>query len=485
MLGRPMRSFVAGAAVALLLSGCSGDAGPTTVTGSGASASPSGPPADLSAAEDTPVEDPYYPERSNPEVDSLHYGLDLDWDGTTLRGTTTLRLRAAKNTSTLTLDLGEPLKVERVTLDGRSVGYRREGIHLVIESGRLERGSAHTAVIRYAGRPETTSVPSQRSDSSGGTGWTTASDGAVYTFQEPWGAYTWYPVNDHPSDEAFYDTTITTRAPMRGVFNGRQVASTSSGGRTTTSWHLDRPASSYVVTIAIDEYRKVVDTMPDGKRMTYWVRPEDESDVDTLRSWGRRSYAWLVERVGAYPFSTVGIVLVGGDSAMETQTLVTMSSSVIRTPNQGGEPVVAHELAHQWFGDDISPKDWRQLWLNEGWAMYYQGRFEEEHGRPPPWQGYAREDAISRRESGPPARYEKDHFAHSNVYVGPALMLREIEQRLGRSTFDRLVKRWTTQMSGRHVDRGTFTSWWNTAAKTDLTSLIDTWLDSPETPPIS
>lgn len=482
----------------IAVAGCS-DAGSVSVkesgptrSGSAASDTPSRapsavlkPPRDVSAAEDSPVEDPYYPDTSNPEVDALHYGLDLDWDGKTLRGTATVTLRASTDTSTLTLDLIPQLAVQRATLDGKKVQTSRTDMHLVVKSGALKKGSKHTLSVRYAGTPKRVAASSGRSDSTEGVGWTTNSDGSIHTFQEPWGAYTWYPVNDHPSDEAFYDAKITTRSPLRGVFNGKRVAEQRDASKTTSQWHLDQPAASYVVTIAIDEYRPVKDRMSDGTVMTYWVRPEDDVSLANLRIWGRRAHSWLVKHLGPYPFSSAGVVLVGGDSAMETQTLITMSGAVARSPRQLGEPVLAHEQAHQWFGDDVSPKDWTHLWLNEGWAMYWQGRFEEEFGTGKPWQSYAARDAISRRSAGPPGRYDKAHFGENNVYLGPALMIREMRIKVGGSTFDRLVKQWVKDKSGQHVDRAAFTRWWSKQSGADLKPLIDRWLDSPETPPIS
>lgn len=488
-MGRAARRRVATVTlVCLALAGCS--LGDSTTGSSGredgaASTRPITPPKDLSAARDTPVEDPYYPDTSNPEVDALHYGLDLDWDGKTLRGTATVTLRAAKDTRTLTLDLIPELAAREVTLDGKTVEFRRTDMHLVIESGALTSGSKHTVRVGYSGTPERVPSSSGRSDATDGEGWVTAEDGAVHTFQEPWGAYTWYPVNDHPSDEAYYDARITARSPMRGVFNGRRTAERSTGEKNTSTWHLGDPAASYVITIAIDEYRPVEERMPDGTVMTYWVRPEDDAALANLRSWGRRSHTWLVKQIGAFPYPTAGVVLVGGDSAMETQTLITMSDTVARAPRAGGEPVLVHEQAHQWFGDDISPKDWTHLWLNEGWAMYWQGRFQEEHGLGSPWQGWQTEDTTARRQSGPPARFKKEHFAHSNAYLGPALMIREMRVKIGAPTFDRLVKLWVKDQAGQHVDRAEFTQWWSAKSGTDLKPLIDRWLDSPTTPKIS
>ncbi|HEY7042687.1 MAG TPA: M1 family aminopeptidase [Nocardioidaceae bacterium] len=97
-----------------------------------------------------------------------------------------------------------------------------------------------------------------------------------------------------------------------------------------------------------------------------------------LRSEATEAFDWLVKHAGPYPFSSLGIVVVGGQSAMETQTMITASRDILDVPGANLE----HEMAHQWFGDSVSPVDWRGLWLNEGWAMYMQQWYESDTGRP-------------------------------------------------------------------------------------------------------
>ena len=101
------------------------------------------------------------------------------------------------------------------------------------------------------------------------------SAGNVFTFQEPYGAFTWYPVNDHPSDEALYDAEITTHDGDVGVFNGKLEASESEGDSTTNTWHLEEPAASYLTTIAIGPYTEHVEKTPGGMDISYWLMDRD------------------------------------------------------------------------------------------------------------------------------------------------------------------------------------------------------------------
>lgn len=435
----------------------------------------------LEAAQSDPVEDPYYPEHSNPEIDVLHYFLDLDWDGQELTGRATVTFQPTRDSEVSRLDLASGLAVSRVTLDGDPVDFAHARDGLELDTDHLDVDSTHTVTIDYRGAPEPTPAPSMRLDMTGGLGWTLDKDGNVYTFQEPYGAFTWYPVNDHPSDEALYDARITTYGGDVAVFNGQRVSRSAGGGSTTSVWHVEEPMASYLATIAIGPYREVVDETPTGFPISYWVMPRDRDVLDKLISDGDAALPWLEEHVGRYPFSSLGVVVVGGNSGMETQTMVTMSRGAVLRP----DAVLLHEFAHMWFGNSVSPTDWQGMWLNEGWAMYMQQWFERDTGMPvygggiEQWRAY---DNPSRRLAGPPGDYDPAWFGDSNVYLGPAMMLDRIRQRIGDAAFEDLVRSYVREFAGEHVDRETFTTWVQDETGQDLEPLIDLWLDSPRTP---
>ena len=107
--------------------------------------------------------------------------------------------------------------------------------------------------IRYDGTPRSVAAPTTRKDAAL-VGWTTMSDGSTWTMQEPFGAYSWYAVNDHPSDKALYDFTLRVANPMVGVANGELESRERVDGQTVTEWHLAEPAASYLVTVAFGDF---------------------------------------------------------------------------------------------------------------------------------------------------------------------------------------------------------------------------------------
>ena len=186
--------------------------------------------------------------------------------------------------------------------------------------------------------------------------------------QEPYGAFTWYPVNDQPSDKALYDISVTVPAPWVGVSNGELVDQQEHDGLTTSSWHLSSPAAAYLVTIAIGDYTRTSNTSESGVEISYWV-PSDRPGLAEGLEYAALGLDWLESVLGPYPFDSLGFLLVDSRSGMETQTMITLGETSYDT----SEAVLVHEMAHQWYGDEITPDDWRDVWMNEGMAMYLQG----------------------------------------------------------------------------------------------------------------
>ena len=465
-------------AVALAAAGCTSHPARATK-----SPSPSPPVHARSPANvDHIVVDSKYPRMSNPSFDALHYGLRLDFDGTTLHGTARIRFRAARNTRSLRLDLSHRLRPTSATLDGRPTTLRHRGNHIAVATGALAKDSRHTLSIRYAGEPGPIAAPSKRGDTSDGLGWITERNGDVYTFQEPYGALTWFPCNDTVSDEATYDATITTHDGKVAVFNGVPRGQQRRGATTTREWHLASAAPTYLITIAIGDYREHRVDVGDGMSVSLWVRPRDHRVVPDLARQVRQAFPWLVRTAGPYPFDSLGIVIVDGLSGMETQTMITLSARVVMR----GDATVEHEMAHQWFGDAVTPEDWSDVWLNEGFATWMQQAFQAEvPGWKPMFGGidsWRRIDDLARAQSGPPGAWNPHDFAELDVYLGPAMLLDEIRRRVGDEAFGRLLKGWVVDHESRNVTRADFTRWWTEQSGRRLVPLIDEWLDSPTTP---
>ncbi len=154
---------------------------------------------------------------------------------------------------------------------------------------------------------------------------------------------------------------------------------------------------------------------------------------------------WLENRLGRYPFDRAGIVVTPSGSAMETQTMVTFGAQQLPYGNRDVRRTVVHEMAHQWYGDTVTPKDWRDLWMNEGMATYQDTRWAVDQGWTTwrHWQRqWKRDDQLWRDIYGAPGDYHRREFGSINVYYCTALMWDRLRHRLGTATFNRLVRAW-------------------------------------------
>jgi aminopeptidase N len=473
-----VRRIAALAATALLVSLAAG-------CGSGSASEPPAPQVAGSAgdthttaydaARSTPHEDSFYPSVGDPGVDALHYSLDLTWQPKTslLTGHETLLFRAARTGDTFQLDLSHQLTVQHLWVDGSAASFQHAAKDLVVEHP-VTKGSRYVLQLTYSGNPQPVPAPTDRPDFDT-TGWTTTSDGSVWTMQEPYGAYSWYAVNDQPSDKAFYDFTIDAPSSMVGVANGSLRSRHTAHGRTITRWHLPEPAASYLVTIAIGHYTETKDTGPHGLPITYWT-PTNRAGVLAKVRYAPQAIAFLEKHVGRYPYPTLGVLVVPSDSAMETQSMITLGD----TRYTLSKDTLVHELSHQWYGDEVTPNDWSDLWMNEGMAAYLaEATWSGTHTGSTRTQILRRWSMFvpqMRAQYGPPANYRHGSFGEGNVYYIPALMWDTLRQRLGDKTFWSLAAQWPRSHRFTSQNREVLAAWWSTHSGLDLTTFFHRWL---------
>lgn len=477
---------VAAVALAVLAStlGCAGDTDrPAALPPAGDVAgvpttSPVEPDLELAVSE--PRKDSVYPAVGHPGVDALHYDLDLTWKPgrRLLQGRAAVTFRATTTAPRFRLDLAKPLRVKRARLDGERVRTTRRGNRLVVHAP-VTADQRLTLTVAYAGRARPVPAPTTRGDFST-TGFTVTSSGAVWTMQEPYGAFTWYPVNDHPSDKALYDVTVHAPARWTGISNGRLVSRKDGARRTMTRWQLDEPATSYLMTLAIGDYGWTSGRSKAGLRIDYWVPRGMPAARRKVRA-AAKALDWAEARLGPYPFSSLGLVVTESQSAMETQTMITLGNNdYVLSP-----AVILHEIVHQWYGDQVSPEDWRDVWLNEGMTMLMQWLYESDTGGVPiaTTIRQARSiDQVLRDEHGPPGDYDKGEFGESNIYYSPGLMWNELRLELGDDEFFRIARSWLSVHDNTSVSRDDAVAHWEAETGRELSAFFDAWLMGRRTP---
>ena len=446
------------------------------------------PPAgngDYALARSETREDSVYPEVGDPIVDALHYGLDLTWDPEQdeLTAVQTLTFRATADSDTIPLDFNDVLDISAATVDGKDADTSVSGKDLTI-AHPVTADQLYELTLSYAGTPEPTPAPSERSDFKQGLGWNITDDHETWTLQEPRGAYTWYAVNDQPADKAFYDFTLRAPESWEGVANGVLTSDTTSGNgkdRTRTmAWHLAEPAASYLVTVAFGDFQSTDLKSSGGVPLQVWT------DADSKALPGETAYLpkavdWVEKLLGPYPFDSLGILVVDNESGMETQTMITLGDTAYSL----SAGTIVHEVVHQWYGDTVTPADWSDVWMNEGMAMYLQGMWEaEQEGvsieqKMDDWAEF--EDDL-RESAGPPGDFDREKFGDSNIYYGPALMWQELREKVGDDMFFRVLREWPASQENGNADRDEYLAWIEKTTGEELTDFFEGWLLDEETP---
>ncbi|MFI5545135.1 M1 family metallopeptidase [Streptomyces sp. NPDC051815] len=431
------------------------------------------------------LRDPYFPKAGNGGYQVEHYGLDLEYDPAdgVLKGTAVLTSRAEQGLSSFNLDLSG-LHVERVTVQGEPARFNRTGNELTVRpADDLKKGEVFRTEVEYGGRPKAFEDPDGSRE-----GWITTGRGAV-AVGEPVGSMTWFPGNHHPSDKASYDITLTVPKGYEAVSNGElRSRGERPGGRTEFVWHSPEPMASYLATAVIGPYGVSTGRTPSGVSLYTAVSPGEEAGSADALARMPEMLEWAAGRFGPYPFGTAGAVVLPPGTlgyALETQTKPVY-------PGAPAEELVLHELAHQWFGNSVSPRTWKDMWLNEGFATYAEWLWAEEHGGPTAEErfraflagdtdvdGAADSDWDAFPPAAPPG---PDHISGNPVYYRGAMVLHRIRQEVGDAKFFALLRGWAADHRHGNASTGDFTAYAQERTGHDLKKVWDVWLYGEERP---
>jgi aminopeptidase N len=461
---------------AAVLAGCTADRAPASVP-SGSSA-PAGPPDFRPGAEG--IGDPYFPTHGNGGYDVASYDLKLRYTPKTgqLSGTATIAATATQDLSRFNLDLAA-LSVSAVTVDGVAATAKHDGTELVVTPGAgIVRGRPFTVVIRYGGKPESLTTKAL-----GTGGWLRTKDGA-FALGQPDSATSWYPVNDHPADKAAFTLAMTVPDGLEVLSNGVPGPRQTAKGWTTWHWSESAPMASYLSTVVIGQYRVRTSTHA-GKPMVIAIPESLPADGSAAQSMDRTGEIadFLATQFGPYPFDAYGGVVLDDDRvryALETQSRPVYGNSFFR----GGPvlEVVAHELAHQWFGDSVALERWQDIWLNEGFATYAQWLWQEHAGVRTVAQAFDDEYANYVWQQ-PPGNPGPDHLFGAPVYAGGAMTLYALRRAIGDEAFATLLKTWPAEQRNGNGTTAEFIATAERVSGKDLGGLFQTWLYGTTKPP--
>jgi aminopeptidase N len=421
--------------------------------------------------------DEYFPLAGNGGYDVEHYILRLDYEPSTdvLAGHATVRATATESLSRFNLDL-RGFDIGALSVDDEAATFVRDGQELVITPQQpLVAGGEFTVDVRYRGVPEVVVDPDNSIE-----GWIPTDDGA-FVVNEPQGSPSWFPANDNPRDKATFDFRVTVPRGKVALANGVLTGTQSVGTRTTWRWRQDEPMAPYLATATNGEFETNFFELDDG--LPVYIAVDRPERTGTNFSRIPQAIRIFTETYGPYPFSAAGGIADNAGFvgyAIETQTKANYA-------NEPGAGTVVHEVAHEWFGNAVTPVEWRDIWLNEGFARWSEWYFTERTGGATAAATF-RANYASRSTAywtRPPADLGGAQFLFADpAYRRGAMTLQALRETIGEDDFLALLKTWYAENRYGNVTTADFIETAERVSGEQLGPFFEAWLYGTTRPPL-
>ena len=415
--------------------------------------------------------DPYLPGRTDGGVRVWLYELELDYRVATnrLEGRALVHTTTVRPTNRVALGLHR-LRVSQVLVDGqRPERWTHRGGQIVVKLRReVPEGAPLVIEVRYSGQPGPVRGPW------GEVGWEELADGVIVAGQ-PDGAPTWFPCHDSPADKAAFRITVTAETGYEVVANGRLLSRTPRAGRVQWVYDQPEPMAPYLATLQVGRYVRLSTGPRQEALVPARLRAVAAHDLGRQQA----MFALFEDRFGPYPFAAYTVVVTDDDLEipLEAQGLSVFGANHL-DGRRGSERLVAHELAHQWFGNSLTAGVWRDIWLHEGFACYAEWLWSEASGGR---SAESQAQAARTRLAGLPQDLlvgdpGPDRMFDDRVYKRGALTLHALRLDLGDPAFFDLLRTWAERHRHGTVSTPQFVECASQVAGRSVAPLIDAWL---------
>ena len=448
------------------------------------------------------------PGLGNGGYDVLHYDLDLRYatsaPSQSVDGTVTILAQATQSLSRFNLDFGGD-SVGSVSVDGRAAAVPADGEELVI-TPRRAIDKREKFIVRVS---HFVATPTAAGDEPESVGLLHARDRLGHRVRSRTSPTSIFPSNDHPRDKATFSFRFDVPAGTEAVANGLPLGHWTSRGRTIWAYVQRQPMATELTQLAVGNYDLTTPGRHPGVLLRDVTAPSLTAFLRPMLALhpGPPASGWRTGSAATRSTSTArsSPTTANIGFALETQTISLYDDSWFTQNTQGvWEPTMIHELAHEWFGNSVTPYEWSDLWFNEGHASWYEFIFAEENGQLaedtenwPDETGYATLEELMeaiyahgdqwRHDFGPVARPISGDAAglfNFQMYHGGALVLYALRQKIGNRAFEQLERELVRRYRDDVLRTADFIALASQVARRDLSGFLHAWLYGETTPPM-
>jgi aminopeptidase N len=425
--------------------------------------------------------DPFFPTYGSDALDVKHYdiALAIGEGPADLTGRAVLLIRAEKSLERFSLDL-HALEVTSVTVRGRKAAFRQENDKLIVTPPKaIDDGQLFSVSIRYRGTAEPLQDPTLPDDPDATLGWRTFED-ASHVVSEPIGASSWFPANDHPGDKATFTFALTVAEPYVAVANGKPLGVRDLGSRRQFRYLMGRPMTTWLAAAHVNTFEVTTRRAKNGVPVRVYASPDTTPEAVEGYMKARDMMPVFERWFGKYPYKTYASVTVDDPTleyALETQTLSVFPSDWF------SEDVVAHELAHQWFGNAVGVERWADLWLAEGFATYIEILWPNRNDP----EGFAKSMAalyayVKKNNVGPAVVDKPEDMFTARTYYRGALVLYALDREIGHKAMLDLMKAWAGERYGVRSTEDFIAFVVRETGDDDVEALLRDWIYGEDVP---
>lgn len=420
------------------------------------------------------------------DVQHYRYGIELSDESDRIRGEAVVDLQFLQPSGQFSLDLtgqrgSKGMQVSAVEGEGVSRFEQKDNKVTVVLKKQGVAREQRRFTIRYSGVPADGLIISRNK----------YGDRTFFSDNWPNRAHNWIPCNDQPSDKASVEFVVTAPAHYKVVSNGVQVSERAAGkGKLVTHWREDTPIPTKVMVIGAARFAvKQFTDSSSGVPVSAWVYPQNKEKGFYDYALATGILKFFEGYIGPYPYRKLANVqsktVFGG---MENASAIFYSEGSV-TGDRREEDLLAHEIAHQWFGNTATEKSFPHLWLSEGFATYLTNVYLE--------QKYGRDSMVKRLKeqrqkvirftwtTGAPvvdSTSELMDLLNANSYEKGAWVLHMLRSEVGDSTFHAIIKTYYNQYKGGNAETKDFERVAEKVSGKDLSLFFDQWLFQPGVP---